>query len=320
MGAAVPNTEILTNKNSFHFIGIVGKEDFNYTDMLAGKEALNKIKFPNNLLLFEGGHQWPDQVYLEKAMEIFSLSAIAKGNIDKDDNFVTTTLQQNLDKVNQLIDDQKMLSAYENLVEVIKIYRSHMNVDSLNNRRKELKKNKLYRTQRRTENMVLFNESFIRDDYNFNLTEDVTTLNYNNLGWWNYQMGELKDYENKTKLAERQMGKRLIGYLNALVEDNIDIELAETVINEEAVLFLWMLKTITDPKNYDYYLNIISISAKNEDFGTALFYLEELLKNGYKNKTELYAVEHTALLRITPQFNKIVDEYLEGARYEIIEE
>ncbi|MCW5517587.1 alpha/beta hydrolase [Muriicola sp. Z0-33] len=320
LGSAVPNTEILTTRNSFHFIGIVGKEDFNYTNMLEGKQALNKIKFPNNLLVFDGGHQWPDQLYLEKAMEIFSLSAMAKGNIGKDENFINTSLKQNLQKVNSLISEKQMLNAYERLVEIIKIYRSHINVDSLVNRRKELKKDKTYRAQRRAENLVLFNESFIRDDYNFNLTEDITTLNYNNLGWWNYQMGELREYQNKAKLVEKQMGKRLIGYLNALVEDNIDIELTESIIDEEAVLFLWMLKTITDPQNYQYYLNIISVSAKNEDFGTALFYLEELLKNGYKNKTELYAVEHTALLRITPEFNKIVDEYLKDARYEIIEE
>jgi len=320
LGSAVPNTEILAAENTFHFIGIVGKEDFNYSDMLTGEEVLNKIKFPNNLLVFDGGHEWPEQEYLERAMEILSLAAMAKGNIEKDTAFIASTLEQNHEKVKELIGSNQLLNAYELLVELIRIYRPLTAVDTIITRRRELKKNKLYRAQRRAENFVLFNESFIRDDYNFNLTEDVTTLNYNNLGWWNYQMGELRDYQTKSKLADRQMGKRLIGYLNALVEDNIDIEQAEDVVNEEAILFLWMLKTITDPRNYPYYLKIISVSARNEDFGTALFYLEELLKNGYKNKSELYNVAHTALLRITPEFNKIVDEYLEGARYEIIEE
>ncbi|MBT8184518.1 MAG: alpha/beta hydrolase [Eudoraea sp.] len=320
LGSAVPNTEILTPKKTFHFIGIVGKEDFNYTEMLAGEKALNKIKFPNNLLVFEGGHEFPDQEYLDKAMEILTLTAMAKGNIEKDDEFIAESLDRYLKNVEELMADQQMLNAYELLVEVISIYRPHIDVDTLVRRRKELKKDKLYKSQRRAENLVLFNESFIKDDYNFNLDEDIATLNYNNLGWWNYQMSVLRDYQSKSKLAEKQMGKRLIGYLNALVEDNIDIELAEEVINEEAVLFLWMLKTITDPRNYPYYLKIISVSAKNEDFGTSLFYLEELLKNGFKDKAALYSLEHTALLRITPEFNKIVDKYLEDARYEIIEE
>ena len=81
-----------------------------------------------------------------------------------------------------------------------------------------------------------------------------------------------------------------------------------------------MVKTITAPKVFDSYLKIISDSAKYEDFGTALFYLEELLKNGYKDKSVLYSLEHTALLRITPEYNKIIDTYLNDARYDIIEE
>lgn len=134
-------------------------------------------------------------------------------------------------------------------------------------------------------------------------------------------MEELKKYDKKPDPFEQQMGKRLLGYLNALIEDNIDIEKEYPVVNDEALSFLWMLKTITEPKAYSYYLNIISDSSKYEDFGTALFYLEELLKNGYEDKARLYSLEHTALLRIMPEFNAIVNKYLKGSRYDaIIEE
>ena len=116
------------------------------------------------------------------------------------------------------------------------------------------------------------------------------------------------------------MGVRLEAYLNALVEDNMDIVRTQPTIDEEALNFLWMLKTIISPKEYSNYLNVISLNAKVEDFGTALFYLEELLKIGYDNVDELYALENTALLRITPEFNELVDKYLKSARYKIIEE
>ena len=96
--------------------------------------------------------------------------------------------------------------------------------------------------------------------------------------------------------------------------------MAEEKIDEDALTFLWMLKTITEPKNPEFYLKVISISAKNEDFGTALFYLEELLKTGFKDKQKLYSLEHTALFKITPEFNKTISKYLSDARYEVIEE
>ena len=130
----------------------------------------------------------------------------------------------------------------------------------------------------------------------------------------------LKKYEKKSTRAEQKMGLRLINYLNALVEDNLDIEQSAEPVDDEVISFLWMLKTITEPDNFDYYLKIISDSAKYEDFGTCLFYLEELLKKGYKDKDTLYTLENTALLRITPEFNELISKYLKDPRYEIIEE
>jgi hypothetical protein len=278
------------------------------------------LKFPNQLLVFDGGHRWPDQEYVNKALETLTLSATVKEVVPKDSIYIRTSYQRHLGEVSNLMATNQMIEAYDLLEETIEKYKKLLDVDSLGVWRKELKRNRAYRTQKRNRANLFFQESLMKEDYKFNLLEDIETLNYNNLGWWNYQMEELEKYNEKPSLTERQMGKRLQGYLNALIEDNIDIELLENPVNVEAVNFLWMLKTITDPKDYSYYLKIISGSALYEDYGTALFYLEELLKNGYKDKSELYSLEHTALLRITPEFNKIVDKYLKDARYDLIEE
>ena len=151
------------------------------------------------------------------------------------------------------------------------------------------------------------------------MEEDIITYNYANLGWWNYQMQELNKLDKSSNLYERQMSSRLRGYINALVSDNIDFIEAEDVVDYEALNLLHMLKTITSPKDYNAYLKVISISSKMEDYGTALFYLEELLKTGYTDKSGLYSLEHTALFRIMPEFNEMVEKYLKGARYDVIE-
>ena len=133
-------------------------------------------------------------------------------------------------------------------------------------------------------------------------------------------MTEIDKFVNGTNVHEKKMGNRLSGYVNALVEDNIDMVKSEELIDEDALAFLYMLKTISEPQNFDFYLKLISLSAKNEDYGTALFYLEEAFKKGFKDKDKLYGLKDTALLRINPEFNKLVFKYLKDARYEIIEE
>lgn len=133
-------------------------------------------------------------------------------------------------------------------------------------------------------------------------------------------MTQLDGYINGQNYANQQMGKRLLSFVNALVEDNIVLIKNAAMVDEEALAFLLMLKTITDPTNFENYLKVVSLAAKNNDFGTALYYLEEVLKKGYNDLVALYSLQHTVLFRITPEFNELVKKYLNDARYEIKDE
>lgn len=319
-GAPIANTELLTSKNPFHFIGIVGDKDFNYPNMLSLEKVLNKFKFPNQLLVFDGGHEWPSMDYLSKALEYLTLAAMAKGEATPDNKLIKKTYNHNLGEVSNLVSSNKPLTADHRLSQMLRVYRESGHLDSLKATQKSLRRSKGYRAQRRMQNTAFLKENLTKDDYDYYLEEDILTYNYNNLGWWTYQMEVLEKYVSGTNLFEERMAERLRGYINALIEDNIDLVNAQDTIDEEALNFLWMLKTITAPKEYKNYLKIISNNAKLSDYGTALFYVEELLKQGYSNKDELYSLENTSLLRISPEFNEIVEKYLKEARYDIIEE
>ncbi|MFD0796910.1 alpha/beta hydrolase [Maribacter chungangensis] len=319
-GAAVGSMDILSPKNSFYFVGIVGREDYNYIDMLATRKVLDRLKFPNQLLLFDGGHDWPTTDLIANALEILTLSSMAKGEVPKDEEMMAATYKKSLTEANKLFSDKKPLLAEHKLSEMIRVYGPWIEMDSLRDIRKQLRRSGSFKANKRNQNNVMVKESFSKEDYVYFLEEDVMTYNYNNLGWWNYQMDELDKLAKSSNVYEKQMSHRLRGYLNALIEDTIDMVAGEKMLDMEALTFLYMLKTISEPENFTYYLNVISNSAKVEDYGTSLFYLEELLKNGYKNKDELYAVEHTALLRITPEFNALVEKYLNTARYGIMED
>ncbi|WP_298472807.1 alpha/beta hydrolase [uncultured Maribacter sp.] len=320
LSASVANREVLDVKKPYYFIGIVGKEDYSYSDMINNRKFLNKLKYPNQLLFHGRGEEWPQSTYFNSALEYFKLSAMAKNKEELDTFFVRETYQKNLMRINTLLKENKPLLAENILSQMLDVYRPLMNIDSVKEKRKYVKRSKLYRSRKNEENGILLKESFAIDDYNYFLEEDIASYNYNNLGWWKYQMEQITKLGNSSKLGEKQLGKRLDGYLNALLEDYIDLIKGADLVDEEALNLVYMIKTVVSPKEYKNYLNIISISAKNEDYGTALFYLEELLMNGYRNKEELYKLEHTALLRITPEFNETVAKYLKEARYEIMEE
>ena len=319
-GSPITNTDILTNKKLIHIIGIVGNQDFNYHDMINVKKRLDIMKIPNQILQFEGGHKWPSSNYLSTALEYLDLMAMRNKFIAKDTFLINRTYKANLLKINKLVSDSKPVHAFRKMNDMLEIYKNLRNLDSLRESRKILRRSPLFKTKNRIINTYFTKELLKKDDFDYYLQEDVLTYNYNNLGWWKYQMVELERYQKNPDTLRRLMGIRLEGYINALVDDNIDLVRSHQQLDEEALNFLWMLKTITAPDDFSNYLNVISINAKVEDFSTSLFYLEELLKMGYKDTATLYSLEHTALLRITPEFNALVSEYLKESRYEIKEE
>ncbi|TDQ29173.1 alpha/beta hydrolase [Zeaxanthinibacter enoshimensis] len=319
-GAALPTLEVLNDKKPFYFIGIVGKRDFNYPALRKTMDELDRKKFPNHLYVFDGGNEWPPKPYLEKAFQLLTVQAMEDGIIPRDESFLRQSYDYQLIEIRQQLQQNQLLNAYSQMEDLTQAYGKLIEMDSLKDETRRLKKDSRYRAQRREEKNTFFQETLRREDYEFYLEEDIATYNYNNLGWWKFQMETLDKLEQKDSDQSRDMAARLRGYINAYIEDYIMIVSREENVDEEALLLLQMLKTITEPGDPQYYLAVISQSAKLDDYGTALFYLEELLKTGYREKEVLYNLEHTALLRITPEFNRIIAEYFKDARYEIIEE
>lgn len=320
IGASVGNVEILNTKYPFQFIGLVNRSDYNFTAMYDTKQLLNKLKFPNELLVFDGARNLPEIETIAKAFRMLTLTSMAKGHLQRNDSLINISYNEFLVDVNTNVSNQKPLLATYQISDMEKIFYPLMKIDSLKASQKVLRRSTSYRQANRSQNSYFLKESFTKEDYSYYLEEDIITYNYANLGWWNFQMEELNKLDKSSNLFERQMSSRLRGYINALVSDNIDYVSTDEQVDFEALNLLYMIKTITAPTESDGYLKVISMSSKMEDYGTALFYLEELLKTGYANKEELYAIEHTSLFRIMPEFNEVVEKYLKGARYDVIEQ
>ena len=120
----------------------------------------------------------------------------------------------------------------------------------------------MYKNQKREWDAVRLKELVLAGDYMFYLEEDVLSFNLDNLGWWNYQMGKIAKYKESAKREEQLLGERLDGYLNALVEEYLELSGQEPNPDYDGLILLNMLKTITAPGDYDHYLQVISLTAK----------------------------------------------------------
>ena len=165
--------------------------------------------------------------------------------------------------------------------------------------------------------------------YQYMLLEDLDTRNFENLGWWQYQYNYYNSViesapENlsaKALIVDR-FAKNVIVLMVSMLRRVYDIEANRPAAIRDipAVVFLLMLRTIVHPKDYVAYLAVISYSSKMEDYGTALFYVEALLENGYTDLDTLGALPETGLLRIMPEYQALLEVYLNKGLYGIREE
>ena len=319
INSAIANIDPINEKNKFQFISIIERTNFNYPMILKDEKVLNGLKFPNSILLEESIE---NNFYklLDQSISYLELLAMSKGIRSKDSALVAAFYKRDVRRIENFIKEGEYLLANRALKESIDVFRNLKDTDSLKALKKNLNRRKEYRTLKRQEEAALFKEALLQEDFVLAMEQDVFTYNYNNLGWWNYQMGQLEKFAQSDNKFEKEIGQRLKGYVNELTEFHLGMVRIQEIVDEEALVFLFMLKTIIQPNKFDNYLKVASIAAKNEDFGTALFYLEEALKNGFKSREELYSIPNTALLRITPEFNALIEKYFSEARYKIKDE
>lgn len=320
VGGSIANADVLTSRNPFQFIGIASVNEYKSIQMEVSERLLNNLRFPNQLFKYEENTKPTAMNFIDLALQVFTLNAMAKGEIEKKEDFILAAYRYNLMVVNSLIKDKKLLRAYDFSEEIMEIFRLHLDISELKEVQKSLRKNKEYKVAKRMESNYRFQEQLLQEDYDYAVYEDVVAYNFNNLGWWNYQMQEIKKFRDSDNPYERQMGNRLKDFVDYLVDKNINELKEEETLDEEGLSLLYMLNTITDSENHNAYIGVISLSSKVEDYSTALFYLEELLKTGFTDKQKLYDIPNTALLRISPEYNALMLKYLNEARYDFKEQ
>lgn len=319
VAAILPNLELLDARSPFDYVGVMGRADYQYLSLLEDEQFLDERKIPNYLVYFPEGHQWPDPAYMDQAMQALNLMAMKPRGVARDSALIRSGYQRLQSHILELEQAGEFLLAMDQVEEGLDLFDDLTDTDWLKERRRDIRRNDRYREQKREWERVRLQELILQQDYGFYLEEDVLSFNLNNLGWWNHQMGRIVQFKDSPRREEQLMGRRLEGYVNALVDDYILLTRQGPVPDDDALILLHMLKTITDPLAPENYLQVISMTAKYSDFGTANFYLEELLKKGYSDADRLYELPHTGLLRISPEFNRLIDKYLGQARYAIEE-
>ncbi len=307
------NSKIKIAKN-FSYFGVLSINNFRYRDFIKNKEYLKRKAIEADVLTYEGTSDYPYPKLLKKPLSTFSLQAMAKGRIPKDSTWVRNLFQHESNEAVKELNQGRFVNAYEELKRVRAKFRLFLDTSSLLEKEKQIKKSRGYKKQKRLKSKYANQESFFRYTYLLSLKEDVAEEKYENLGWWQYQMSELDTLAFKNEKYAQNMVLRVKGFLKNAISEYKQT-LSEKRKNFEKKMFLSILSTIVDKKDFESYREIISLSAQDQDYQTALFYLEKLLVNEFTDMDALYNIEGTLALRMSKEYNDLIKKYLGTSKY-----
>lgn len=91
-GATFPSEIKPTPQQKFIFFGAVGINDYNYPELINFDRKLGELSLGHKLEIFEGVHQWMPPETAEKALAWLNLRAMKKGDLPKDEQFISAML------------------------------------------------------------------------------------------------------------------------------------------------------------------------------------------------------------------------------------
>ena len=311
---------IENRKKPYVFSAISGTRDFSRFGLLEVAEFLEGEDFPTEVNYFEGGPEsWPDTYTINNAVAKFTLEAMKNDGREKNDTIINTIFKNEIKAIDNLISNGAYYTAFLQLKKAEEKFDDFNRFDDqLKNLKKRIRKDRTFKQQRRKWFDVKEEEAFQKEDYAHFLEMDILTNNFDNIGWWAEQMENLKAGQQQKNTIERNMAYRLENYLNDLVSATYkNVMVSESFIDTK--IFISILKTIVDKQNPEGYLSIIQLAGHDGDAGTAMLYLEDLLKTGYKDFDRLYTIEGILDLQMSTEFNLLIEEYGGEAKYIIFD-
>ena len=255
---------------------------------------------------------WPDAGYLTEAVTAILLTTQTNSAI------IDTYYDEDIAWGTMLYNRSRFLTGYEFVNDLKKKYKGKVEDEEPQKELlKSIRNNGGYKAMRSKRLALREREALLLDDFVYYLAEDVRNSFFDNLGWWNSQMTELDAKIDSTAInpLEKKMAKRLQGYVRNSTESRWNAIKNDKKSSFEQKLFVNVLRTLIDPKNYDAYLQAISYSTREGDTNAALFYLEELLQNGFTDMDALYTINGTSAIRISKEYNAVVKQYLGSSKY-----
>ena len=309
------NKDLLVDNNKKRsIVGFASHKSDSYNNLNESFNLYKIIDYNPLIYNYDDENNWPSVKLISHGLGSFTLKAMLDGSQTKDVELIDRLFASELETAESWRRQLSFYKAFELLELMRDKYKYFDKKSEIRDLQKEIRRESLYKEQRSQYNSANITEQNLRYQYPILLEDDLYTNNFENIGWWVQQFKEIDSLKKSKIVAELEVGNRLENYLQTYTKKRFE-ELKATNAGIDSLILISILRTVFDKENPEGYFSIISLSAQDGDYYTALLYLEDLLKTGYNNLEQLYDIPGTLDLKLSPEFNELIKKYLGESKY-----
>jgi len=299
-------------EKNFVYLGLIGTGDMNYTEMHATARKLDRLNYPNKILIFDGGHQWPSEELFMEAVEWLELQAMQRGHKPRDPKWVEDLFTKALTNAKQFEGSEQLFEAYKAYSAILTDFTDLQDLQEVQNKVARLQDSKPVKAALKTEKQLELRElkylkKFFAAFQALDVEAYTRTGDLEEHAWWEKEVRALNEKSEKAKTTEeKRMLSRIIDWLWRHCAEQSSVFFEENgLVKAKMYIDIWNI--VLPDKPYPKY-GLARVYALNGNVAKALEALNTAVTLGFDNVPLLETDEYLDSLRQEEAFKKLVAE------------
>ncbi len=314
-GAGLSQAVQFIHIKTMHFYGIAGYGDFNYSEMVSLEKNMADQGIPHRFIFFPGNHAWPPADICWRGVEWLELMALKTGIIPKDNrlDFINETFEKEIKLAQTRVETGETYYAVADYEGIIRLYDGLKPVDDLKQRVGQLRQTKEFKSFEKDERQRLEEEQ----GYIKQISGGFAYL-YQNLSGevrveqviMNMGIPRLvRQLKNKKNKYDAAMAERLLFNISMKCDGDVDEYMKNRDFKRAALAIeIGIESGINTPFSPYFLYQRGSLYAREGNRKKALKYLQEAVKDGFKNYDYMEKDKYLDIIRDTPQYQQLLEQ------------
>jgi len=286
--------------SSFFYVGIAGRYDFNYAEMVNLETQLQGSPLQHQFLYRDGVHEMPTSGEFGEAVSLIHMNAIKTNLTDRNDSLVAGFIKETEEKISGLLRKKLLADADHSYAMLVSQLEGLTNISAFKEKMEELERSPEYAVSNKQKENAGTEEKIMQQTYS-------QAFSGQDINWWKKAITALSvQSRSSVNPYDALMKKRVLAYIALMAHMNYDAAVKQNNVAKEKDFL--DIKVLAEPLvPMGYYLQAVYFSRTGNQ-QEALTMLRKALSLGFSDEPKLISEPLLSFIKSSPEYTKMIEK------------